>query len=58
MIRPQGGSSMKKEHCEEEMDYLNHYLNEQITRICVIEEDERMREELDKKIINSNMNKD
>ncbi|WP_281252615.1 hypothetical protein [Metabacillus halosaccharovorans] len=40
---------MKKEHCEEEMDYLNHYLNEQITRICVIEEDERMREELVKK---------
>jgi|GEM_PF-5757531 len=40
---------MKKDYCEEEKDYLQHYLNEQITRICVIEEDERIREELNKK---------
>lgn len=40
---------MKKDLCEEEKDYLQHYLNEQITQICVIEEDERIREELTKK---------
>lgn len=32
--------------CNKEMDYLHHILNEQITRICVKEEEERMREEL------------
>lgn len=30
----------------EETDYLHHILNEQITRICVKEEEERMKEEL------------
>ncbi|WP_269431567.1 hypothetical protein [Bacillus sp. SA1-12] len=30
----------------DETDYLHHMLNEQITRICVEEEDERIREEL------------
>jgi hypothetical protein len=34
--------------CEEETDYIHHILNEQITRICVKEEEERMREELKK----------
>lgn len=32
--------------CSEDMDYVNHMLIEQITRICVLEEDERMREEI------------
>lgn len=40
---------MKKDLCEEEKDYLQHYLIEHITRICVLEEDERIREELNKK---------
>lgn len=31
---------------DEEQDYLNHFLNEQITRICVTEEEERIREEV------------
>jgi hypothetical protein len=31
----------------EETDYLHHMLNEQITRICVKEEEERMKEELE-----------
>lgn len=30
---------------DEEQDYLNHLLNEQITRICVREEEERIRED-------------
>ncbi|WP_168733861.1 hypothetical protein [Metabacillus sediminilitoris] len=34
--------------CNEEMDYVNHMLNEQITRICVKEEEERIKEELEK----------
>ena len=39
---------MNKDHCDDEIDFLHHYLNEQITRICVLEEEERMKEE-DKK---------
>jgi len=34
------------EKCNEEMDYLNHFLNEQITRICVKEEEERVKAEM------------
>jgi hypothetical protein len=34
--------------CSEDMDLVNHMLIEQITRICVEEEDERIREELKK----------
>ncbi|MGM7724232.1 hypothetical protein [uncultured Metabacillus sp.] len=33
----------------EETDYLHHMLNEQITRICVLEEEERIREEMNNK---------
>jgi hypothetical protein len=40
-----------KPTCNEEMDYLHHMLNEQITRICVKEEEERMKEELKKEDI-------
>ncbi|WP_263576002.1 hypothetical protein [Metabacillus arenae] len=39
---------MKKENepiCNEKVDYLHHFLNEQITQINVIEEEERIREE-------------
>ncbi|MGM0878072.1 MAG: hypothetical protein ACQEWV_25985 [Bacillota bacterium] len=35
--------------CNESMDYINHVLNEQITKICVKEEEERVREELNNK---------
>jgi hypothetical protein len=35
--------------CNQRIDYLNHVLNEQITKICVIEEEERMKEELQNK---------
>jgi hypothetical protein len=35
-----------KSICNEETDYIHHILNEQITRICVKEEEERMSEEL------------
>lgn len=37
----------KEENCIVEEDYISHMLNEQITRICVTEEVERMREEND-----------
>lgn len=35
--------------CNQRMDYMNHFLNEQITKICVKEEEERMEEELKNK---------
>lgn len=37
----------KEENCIEEEDYISHMLNEQITRICVTEEVERIKEEID-----------
>ncbi|WP_171016948.1 hypothetical protein [Pseudalkalibacillus caeni] len=43
---------MKKENkteCNEEMDYLRHYLVEQINRITVEEQEEQMREEMENK---------
>lgn len=38
---------MKKENqpCQEDMDLMQHRLIEQITQVCVQEEEERMREE-------------
>ncbi|MFC0273122.1 hypothetical protein ACFFIX_17025 [Metabacillus herbersteinensis] len=38
----------KDSACNEEMDYLHHMLNEQITRISVKEEEERVRLEMNK----------
>lgn len=32
--------------CDEEQDRLNHYLNDWITRISVVEQEEQMEEEL------------
>jgi hypothetical protein len=36
----------KELECDEERDYLQHYLIEQINRISVEEQEEQMREEL------------
>ncbi|MDF1510522.1 hypothetical protein PZE06_20520 [Robertmurraya sp. DFI.2.37] len=41
---------MKKKqpfHCQEDMDFVHHQLVEQIARISVDEEEERMRDELE-----------
>ncbi|UGB32829.1 MULTISPECIES: hypothetical protein [Bacillaceae] len=38
----------KESSCIEEGDYVNHMLIEQITRICVQEEEERIKEEIAK----------
>ncbi|WP_267888719.1 hypothetical protein [Bacillus weihaiensis] len=38
---------VSEERCLEEKDFLNHFLNEQITQICVEEEVERMRDQVD-----------
>ncbi|UII54325.1 hypothetical protein LS684_11565 [Cytobacillus spongiae] len=38
--------NQKKDHpCQEELDQLHHYLIEQITHVCVEEEQERMKKE-------------
>lgn len=44
-------SNDDKPICNEQLDYLHHMLNEQITRICVKEEEERIKEELKKEDI-------
>ncbi|MCM3161373.1 hypothetical protein KDJ21_020495 [Metabacillus litoralis] len=38
----------KESSCIEEGDYVNHMLIEQITRICVLEEEERIKDEMAK----------
>lgn len=46
----EGVTDMKKKqpfHCQEDMDFVHHQLVEQIARISVDEEEERMRAELE-----------